>query len=227
MPPNIDILPALEATKPASNKAKNLTKPTPTIVCNKQTINISHQLALSFFLLKTKSHTKHNIIMGISSEYTWWYEVYLFNKAGSFFLSGWQTGEANTGTLTSSAFTVGGSGFITYRLGGGKNKSLCHIEFIDASTEEVLTSTYNQKFKEINKKYYYLGYPKDLGEDGIYAANMAEYKVDLSEFLGREIKIRIVDNASNDWGLLFVDDFITYYESEANIPSCYTLAEQF
>ena len=166
-------------------------------------------------------------IMGISSEYTWWYEVYLFNKAGSFFLSGWNSDEANTGTLTSSAFTVGGSGFITYRLGGGKNKDLCHIEFIDASTEEVLTSTYNQKFKEINKKYYYLGYPKDLGEDGIYAANMAEYKVDLSEFIGREIKIRIVDNAVDDWGLLFVDDFITYYESEANIPSCYTLAEQF
>ena len=165
-------------------------------------------------------------IMGLSSEYTWWYECFLFNKAGSFFLSGWQTGEANTGTLTSSTFTLGGSGFVTYRLGGGKNKTLCHIEFVDADTDEVLATTYNQKYKGMTKSYYYLGYPKDLGAEGVYAANMAEYKVDLSEFLGRHIKIRFVDNAVDDWGLLFADDFITYYESEASIPAQYVLAEK-
>ena len=164
-------------------------------------------------------------ILGMASEYTWWNECYLFNKAGSFFLSGWKTGEANTGTLTSSSFLLGGSGYITYRLGGGKNKDLCHIEFVDADTDEVLLTTYNQKFKEINKNYYYLGYPKDLAADGVYAANMVEYKADLSVHVGKNIKIRIVDNAVNDWGLLFVDDFITYYESAANIPSSYTLAE--
>ena len=164
-------------------------------------------------------------ILGIASEYTWWNECYLFNKAGSFFLSGWKTSEANTGTLTSSSFKLGGSGFITYRLGGGKNKELCHIEFIDADTDEVLMTTYNQKFKEINKNYYYLGYPKDLALDGIYAANMAEYKVDLSAYIGRNIKIRLVDNAEDDWGLLFADDFITYYENADSIPNNYVLAE--
>ena len=55
---------------------------------------------------------------------------------------------------------------------------------------------------------------------------MAEYKVDLSEFIGRHIQIRIVDNATNDWGLLFADDFITYYESSSDIPSNYVLAEK-
>ena len=163
-------------------------------------------------------------ILGMANEYTWWNECYLFNKAGSFFLSGWKTGEANTGTLTSSTFTLGGSGFVTYRLGGGKNKDLCHIEFVDADTDEVLLTTYNQKFKEINKNYYYLGYPKDLAADGVYAANMVEYKADLSAHIGKNIKIRIVDNATNDWGLLFVDDFITYYENVNQVPS-YTLAE--
>ena len=164
-------------------------------------------------------------ILGIANDYTWWNECYLYNKAGSFFLSGWETGEERTGTLTSSSFLLGGSGFVTYRLGGGKNKELCHIEFIDAETDEVLLTTYNQKFKEINKNYYYLGYPKDLALDGVYAANMVEYKVDLSAHLGKNIKIRLVDNATNDWGLLFADDFITYYENAANIPSNYTLAE--
>ena len=166
-----------------------------------------------------------NPIMGISRDYTWWNECYLFNRGGSFFLNGWVGGEANTGTLTSSTFTLGGSGYITYKLGGGKNKTLCYIEFIDADTNEVLATTYNQKFKEISKNYYYLGYPKDLAEDGVFAANMVDYKVDLSAHIGKNIKIRIVDNAENDWGLLFVDDFITYYETSSMIPSYCIAAE--
>ena len=164
-------------------------------------------------------------IMGISRDFTWWYECFLYNKQGSFFLNGWVSGEGNTGSLTSSAFKLGGSGFVTYRLGGGKNNTLCYIEFVDADTGDVLAKTYNQKFKEITKSYYYLGHPKDLSEDGVYVANMAEYKVDLSAHLGKNIKIRIVDNAVTDWGLLFADDFVTYYESASDIPAQYVLAE--
>lgn len=160
-----------------------------------------------------------NPIMGISGEYTWWLECFLYNRGGSFFMSGWKGAEENTGTMTSSTFELGGSGIVTYKLGGGKDKTKCYVEFVDADTEEVLVTTYNQKFKEINKSYYYLGYPKDLAEDGVYAANMADYKVDLSAHIGKNIKIRIVDNATSDWGLLFVDDFVTYYENAADVPS--------
>ena len=165
-------------------------------------------------------------IMNICSDYTWWDEIFLFNRQGSYFLSGWKGEEVNTGTLTSSAFTLGGCGYVTYRLGGGKNKALCHVEFIDATTNEVLATTYNQKFRDKTSNYYYTGHPTDLSKDGVYLANMAEYKVDLSAYIGRSIKIRLVDNASNDWGLLFADDFVTYYESASSIPSNYTLAEK-
>ena len=160
-----------------------------------------------------------NPIMGISRDYTWWFECFLFNRGGSFFMNGWQTAEENTGTMTSSAFELGGSGIVTYKLGGGKDSSKCYIQFVDADTEQVLVTTYNQQFKAINKNYYYLGYPKDLAEDGIYAANMVDYKVDLSAHIGKNIKIRIVDNAVDDWGLMFVDDFVTYYESTAEVPT--------
>ena len=166
-------------------------------------------------------------IVGVSRDYTWWNECFLFIRQGSYFANGWTAEEANKGTLTSSSFTLGGSGFVTYRLGGCKNKEVTRIEFIDADTEEVLVKTYNQEFKYMTKSYYYLGYPKDLAEDGVYAANMHEYKVDLSEFVGRNIKIRLVDDADSDWGLLFVDDFVTYYEDANSIPSYYTLAERF
>ena len=172
----------------------------------------------------TMSDTEHPI-MGISRDYTWWFECFLYNKAGSYFMSGWKAEEANTGTLTSSTFELGGSGIVTYKLGGGKDKSKCHIQFVDADNNEVLATVYNQKFQELNKNYYYMGSPIDLSKDGIFAANMVDYKVDLSAHIGKNIKIRVVDNATSDWGLLFVDDFVTYYESTASVPTNCVLAE--
>ena len=136
-------------------------------------------------------------------------------------MSGWKGAEKNTGTMTSSTFELGGSGIVTYKLGGGKDRTKCYVEFIDADTEEVLATTYNQKFNELNKTYYYRGYPIDLGADGIYAANMADYKLDLSAHIGKNIKIRVVDHATNDWGLLFVDEFVTYYENASDVPANY------
>ena len=174
----------------------------------------------------TFSDNEHPI-MGISRDYTWWNECYLFNKAGSFFMNGWVTAEANTGTMTSSTFELGGTGFVTYRLGGGKNKDVCHIEFVDADTDDVLVRVYNQQFKALNKNYYYMGQPIDLSNDGVYAANMVEYKVDLSAHIGKNIKIRIVDNATNDWGLLYVDDFVTYHENVSSISEKAVLAQTF
>ena len=159
-----------------------------------------------------------NPIMSISRDYTWWFECFLFNKGGSFFMNGWEAAEGNTGYMISSAFELAGSGIITYKLGGGKDGNKCYIEFVDADTEQVLATTYNQEFKPITKNYYYLGHPKDLAEDGVYAANMVDYKVDLSAHVGKNIKIRIVDNAVDDWGLMFVDEFVNYYETSAQVP---------
>jgi hypothetical protein len=158
-------------------------------------------------------------ILGIASDYTWWYENYLFNKTGSYFLSGWKELESNVGALVSSTFVLGGTGVVTFKLGGGKSFEDCYIEFIDASNNEVLATTYNGKFASFNKTHYWLGSPIDLAESDTYLANMVQYKLDLSEHIGKNIKIRIVDNATSDWGLLFVDDFITYYENENLIPA--------
>jgi hypothetical protein len=163
--------------------------------------------------------------IGIGSGTIWWNESYLFNKSGTFFLSGWSGSEAETGSLTSSAFEVAGSGFITFKLGGGKDSSLCYVEIIDSATGEVLAKYGNTMFTEFGKSYLADGKIVDLSKDGYYLANMVEYKADLSEFIGRNVKVRIVDNASSDWGLLFCDDFVTYYENENNINSNAILAE--
>lgn len=159
--------------------------------------------------------------INISFKRVWWIENYLFDKQGTYFLNGWEGNENETGYIESEEFTLGGIGKITFKLGGGHNQDLCYVELIDVETNEVIGKYGNSKFKDLNKKYFYNGLFNDLSKDGYYLANMATYQVDLSNYLNRKIKIRLVDNATADWGLLFADDFITYYESNDDLPSSF------
>ena len=161
----------------------------------------------------------------VSSATIWWHESYLFNKTGTYFFNGWAGNEGDTGSITSSAFEVGGSGYITFKLGGGKNSELCNVEIIDADTNEVLARFGNELYRDFNKSFVKNGVLKDLEYYGYYLANMVQYKADLSEFIGRNVKIRINDQATADWGLVFFDDFVTYYENESLISQNAVLAK--
>ena len=145
----------------------------------------------------------------------WWAENLPYNKKGSFLFSGIVDEgagvlESHKGTLTSSAFTVGGSGYITFLLGGGGNPLECYVSIIDAETGEELVRYANRLFND-----------KGVGtiNNGSNLANMVLYKADLSEYMGRSLKIRIVDNATNNWGLITADSFVTYYRDEAGVPA--------
>ena len=145
----------------------------------------------------------------------WWAENFPYNKKGTFLFSGIVNEgagvlESHKGTLTSSAFIVGGSGYITFLFGGGGNPLECYISIIDAETEEELVRYSNHLFND-----------KGTGiiNNGSNLANMVLYKADLTAFMGRSLKIRVVDNASNNWGLITVDSFVTYYKDAAGIPS--------
>lgn len=144
----------------------------------------------------------------------WWAENLPYNKKGTWLFSGVYD-EAGKGTLTSSAFIVGGSGYISYRLGGGGNPLECYISIIDAETEEELARFANRLFND-----------KGIGiiNNGSNLANMVWYKADLSEYMGRSVKIRIVDNSTSNWGLITVDSFVTYYKETAGVPERANLA---
>ncbi|MBE5752176.1 MAG: hypothetical protein E7357_07180 [Clostridiales bacterium] len=164
-------------------------------------------------------------IANIHHSEVWWHEWYSFNKDGVYFLNGWAGAESEKGTLTSSAFTVGGCGMMTFKLGGGKNTDLCRMEIVDATTDEVLAIYGNTMFADTTNGYYYNGKPIDLSKDGVYKANMVEYKADLSAFMGKSVYIRLVDEADSDWGLLFADSFITYYEKAEDVSATAIVAE--
>lgn len=164
--------------------------------------------------------TKSGNIGEIAADVVWWNEWYNFDKQGVYFFNGWSGAEDQTGTLTSSAFKVGGINMISFRLGGGKNTNLCKVEILKADDDQVLASYGNYKFNDaMPNPYYYNGQPIDLAKDDIYMANMVTYIADLSAFAGQSVKIRLVDNAVNDWGLLFADDFVTYYQSADDLPT--------
>ena len=150
----------------------------------------------------------------------WWNENLPYNKKGVHLFSGIVDESAGVfeyhkGTLTSSAFKVGGSGWITYLLGGGGNPLECYISIIDAETEEEVARYANRLFSDLG-----------LSEinSGSNLANMVWYKADLSEFMGRTLKIRIVDNATAGWGLITADSFVTYYKEETGVPAKANLA---
>ena len=167
-------------------------------------------------------------IGGASSAGDWWGEHISYNRDGEFFFNGWDGKESATGTLTSSAFTVGGSGFMTFRLGGGKNTDLCRLEVVDAETGEVLARYGNTMFSDANFGSIVpgtSGNPANAADAGVYLANMVLYKADLSAFLGRRVVLRLVDEATSDWGLLFTDAFVTYYETSEGVPADALLAE--
>lgn len=141
----------------------------------------------------------------VSDETTWWAEAIPYNQDGAYHLNGWKYPEAETGVVRSSTFELGGSGWISFKLGGAKNPSKVFMNVVEADTGRVVARYGNSAFADV-------GFPDPA--KGMRLANMELYKADLSELLGKELYVEIVDNASNDWGLIFADSFRMYHESE-------------
>ncbi|MBQ8885774.1 MAG: glycoside hydrolase family 125 protein [Clostridia bacterium] len=115
------------------------------------------------------------------------------NKSGEYYFA--KYAESAEGSLTSSLFKIGGSGFITFKLGGGMNVGLTYLSVVDEAERELFRFG-NTAFQELN------------------AEALIEYKADLSSAMGKEVKIKIVDNSKDNFGYMSFDDFVTYYETE-------------
>ena len=99
-------------------------------------------------------------------------------KSGEFYFAGSEGGNPTMrGTLTSDPFKLGGNGFITFKMGAGKNNELVYVEFINADTNEVLAKVANEDC------------------DGMFITDHLITKiVDLSAHIGKTIVIKVTDN---------------------------------
>ena len=139
-------------------------------------------------------------IGGISSEKTYWTEAIEFGMDGEKMFSAYAPGalESAVGTLSSPSFVVGGSGFVTFKVGGMRDANYVYVDIVDAETKEILARYYNGLWSDA-----------DLG-----GCKLVAYKADLSAFMGKAVFFRLSDNADSGYGLFFADSFVTYYESE-------------
>nr|BAA24360.1 cycloinulo-oligosaccharide fructanotransferase [Niallia circulans] len=141
----------------------------------------------------------------VSDETVWWAERIPYDQEGAYHLNGWKYPESETGVLRSSTFELGGSGWISFKLGGAKDPDKAFINIVEADTGQVVARYGNSAFTDV-------GFPDPA--QGMRLANMEQYKADLSGHIGKKLYIEIVDHATSDWGLIFADAFFMYHESE-------------
>ena len=144
----------------------------------------------------------------VTDETNYWYNDpenangYEFGKEGNYLFSGYaEDVESAYGTLTSSKFIVGGSGFITYKLGAAKHINEVCLQVVDAQTHDILKVFGNPLWA-------------DRTNDIKSGCTLIPYKADISDLMGKEVYIRVVDNGVRDYGIFFLDSVITYYNSE-------------
>ena len=139
----------------------------------------------------------------VSSASTWWNEQVPYNQGGNYHFDGWaaQSDEAATYTLRSSEFQLGGSGQISFKMGGNAARVSVY-----SSSGELIESYSNVGFFDGGVAYPCVA-------NGSRLATMITYVADLSEHIGETLYIEIADTTASGWAVAFFDDIVTYYES--------------
>ena len=113
-------------------------------------------------------------------------------KSGEYYFAGTAGGNpAMRGTLTSDVFKLGGNGFITFKMGAGKDNEKVYVEFFEEGKTEPIAHVVNEDC------------------DGMFITEHLMTKVvDLSAYVGKNIYIVITDNDDgNDLSYINVDAF--------------------
>ena len=155
---------------------------------------------------------------GISTEGTYWAQKIPFNNDGKFF-SGLAVNaeERAVGTLTSPVFTVGGSGWITYKLGGARDIEKVYMQIVSFDGSKTVTLP-NFDWSDAADSVTVRG------------CTLVSYKANLIEYgfaPGEKVYIRITDKGTRDYGLFFLDSVITYYPDGSEPDDTFRLVSKY
>lgn len=159
---------------------------------------------------------------GISEETGYWENETVppvFNNDGKFFSAyAYTPGETEraTGTLRSSNFIIGGSGWITYKLGGAKNIEQVYLEVVSADGAKRV-------------KLPNFDWSNNAGSL-VRGCTLVSYRADLIEYgftLGEEVYLLLTDNGANDYGLFFLDSVVTYYPVGSEPDDSFNLVSKY
>lgn len=132
----------------------------------------------------------------------YWGGTVPYNAAGYHFNGQDNNGipETLTYKLTSTPFTIGGSGYISFKIGG----RAAVVKIYDKTTDLLLAQYSNTQYAD-----------HDFGhlELGARQATMTTYFADLSAYKGLEVYLVLEDGLTGGWGHSIMDDVVTYYET--------------
>lgn len=113
-------------------------------------------------------------------------------KSGDYYFCGTAGGNPPMrGTLTSDPFKLGGNGFITFKMGAGKDNEKVYVEFFEEGNDKAIAKVANEDC------------------DGVFITEHLITKVvDLSAYIGKTITIVVTDNDDgNDLSYVNLDAF--------------------
>ncbi len=155
---------------------------------------------------------------GISTKETYWVQNIPFNNDGKFF-SGLAVNavEEAVGTLTSPVFTVGGSGWITYKLGGARDIERVYMQIVSSDGSKTV-------------KLPNFDWSDAADSVTVRGCTLVSYKAKLIEYgfaPGEKVYIRITDNGTRDYGLFFLDSVVTYYPVGSEPDDTFRLVSKY
>ena len=167
---------------------------------------------------------KNDAALGGISEATGYWENEtvppVFNNDGKFF-SAYAEGAAEgaTGTLRSANFIIGGSGWITYKLGGAKNIEQVYLEVVSADDGAKRVTLPNFDWS-------------DNAGSLVRGCTLVSYKANLLEYgfaRGDKVYLRVTDNGNStgDYGLFFLDSVVTYYPVGSEPDDSFNLVSKY
>ena len=121
---------------------------------------------------------------GVNNEATWWNENITYNRDGFYHYGHYNP--SGTGVMRSSVFKLGGKGFISFKLGGCADQTLTYIRFMAVSDGEPIEVARVSNVQYKNEQFPFVPMKMHL-------LNMLQYYIDLSEFVGENLYIEIVD----------------------------------
>lgn len=151
-----------------------------------------------------------NLNEAVSSASSFWNERISYNQGGNYHFDGWcaTTIENNGYALRSTSFTLAGSGFITFKMGGNAAKLKVYKD------DGTLIAKYNN-YEFADKNFPFIG-------EGSRLATMTTYYADLSKYKGEKLYIVIEDDEStNGWAVAFFDDINCYYAEDIDFKAKY------
>ncbi|MDZ4196087.1 MAG: hypothetical protein U1C51_02430, partial [Candidatus Izemoplasmatales bacterium] len=136
-----------------------------------------------------------------------------YNRDGSYNLgivwSGatWEQSAERMGHLRSSDFILGGSGWISFKLGGGRTQTAAYVSVRQTSNNEEVARFGNKNYNNTALATTQYGSSISNAE-----AFMFQYYFDLSSVvdLGTSLYFVITEEASFDWAILSADSFTSY-----------------